>query len=262
MEGGRTSNYLPFLPFIAALWQFSLVATSYAVGIFLNKRLTYFPYPSDLGISQPEKGLFHAGLNIGGTLTFSVMLLRYIQINSLYPKQCRRTNIFSFFCGIMMVLGQLTVVTYTLDELMIAHFIAASFYFIFGTLYMLTQTLISRHLKQYHNNCIQICRMCCSIIGVLCPVAYTCGRFLAPVEESRYEIPQSAEWLLSLLLIVFIATFSWDFNRIRYRCYNMDLYPMNQNGIRGTNYIDYLRRQARTRRSSNGHVAIVKNSNF
>lgn len=247
-----SKNYLPFLPFFAGIFQFSLAASSYAIGVLFNKSLDYLPYPSDLAEEQPERGLLNVSLGFGGALTFSVILLRYIQINSLYPIRRKKLNMASLTCGIFMVLGQTLMSSFSRKEIDRLYYFSACLYSTFACCYMFSQTHLSRVLVAYHSPGIIKLRVCCSVLSSLCPVGYILARMFASEKQHHYRIPHGAEWLLTFLTIIFTCSFCWDFNRIKFRSYILDKAISNELGMRGTNYIDYLRNQARSRKISNG----------
>ena len=247
-------NYLASLPIINAIIQLLATVSSYVLAVLLDPKLKgrYLPYPSDLMVDQPQRGIFAIGLGISGALTFCMVVLRYIQIRSIYPRHCQKINEISLTFGTLMVLGQVSVPAYSVVELEIVHFIIACIFFAFACLYMATQTHISRKSTNHHHSCIATLRLVCSVIACICPFAYVSGRYLAPESEDRYFIPHAAEWVLVLALFTFLASFSWDFNRIKLRSYNLDHFSISS-ALPGTNYVDYLRSQQERQAKLRGH---------
>lgn len=216
------------LPLFSAILQFLTTLSSYVIGTQIKENVHYLPYPSDLGVEHPERGIFSVGLCVSTGLTFSVLLFRCMQVHSFYPRVCGSINVLSFVCGVGMIIGQSIVPAFSLDENKFVHYAGAVLYFISGWLYMVTQAHISRRYPYNHTQYVITLRVVFAIIGSVCPVTYIVARIFAPKERHRYFIPQVSEWLLAMLFLVFISTFAWDFSKARVRLNSYEISPRSR----------------------------------
>lgn len=223
------NNYFALLPFFASFFQIVLIVASYIVGRVCNDSINAMPYPSDLGVSFPERGLFELSLSIGSTLAFSVVLLRFIQglssVADAYSR--RRLNQAAFFFGSLMVLGQMIVAVFPdVEGLRRKHFIGACMFFLSAMIYMLLQTIYSR-LVYAHSKCLVRVRLLCCVLSFGSTIAYIFGRLYAPKEKNRYHIPQVSEWIGGFSINLFIFTFCSDFYDIDVVNQDLVMSPLN-----------------------------------
>lgn len=213
------ADFLPLLQLAAASVLFLAAVLSYGVGFNSDKSFVgvAIPYPSDLLVSQPERGIFAFGLSVGACLLMAIVLLRYIQVQTCVMAKCKKLNFWSFLAAIGMVFGQASVSAFSVEELAYAHFPIACLYFAGCCFYMATQTHITRVITELHPRCLFKLRAALTILGALCPCAYAFGRLLASEAKHRYYIPQLAEWTLALIILVFMATYAVDFRNIRFQ---------------------------------------------
>ena len=246
----RTKNFFPLLPFVASSIKLFLLITSYLSGIFYNKTLHYLPHPSELTVSEPERGIFGMALTLGSMLTFCVCTLRYVQINNVYPRKYRTLNMISLSLGVLMVTATMASIVYPVDGTWsVVHLPAICVFYISAALYMTTQTHISQNTEPFYNKCVCGVRIACSVLSMCIPIVYTLSRLLITTDRRWYGIPAACEWFMHLLLIVYIYTFCADFNKVKIRSYIYDETISQTGSFRnGTNYVDYLRSQARARR--------------
>jgi len=263
----RTKNFFPLLPFVASSIKLFLFITSYLSGIFYNKTLHYLPHPSELTVSEPECGIFGMALTLGSMLTFCVCILRYVQINNVYPRKYRKLNIFSLSIGVLMVTATMVSVVYPVDgEWSEVHLPVTCVFYVSAAFYMTTQTHISKNTEPFYNKCVCGVRITCSTLSMCTPIVYTLSRLLIATDKRWYGIPAACEWFMHLLLIVFIYTFCADFNKVKIRSYIYDENVSQTGSFRnGTNYVDCLRSQARARRKMSegqSHIKYHINSIF
>lgn len=246
-------SYFSLLPFMASSLQMCFLLASYLVGIFYSGNIDhYVPFPSDLTCSYHEKGLFGIGMILGSMLGFSVVLLRYVQINGIYPRHCGSLNIFSFTIGVTMCCGQMLMVVYpNIKEVDFIHFIAARVYFLSACFYMFTQAQLTRELRHSHTTCVLVLRISCCVLATIGLIAYVVGRIATSESEKWYRIPHASEWLVIACTFVYMSTYCSDFNTVKFRSHKItDGIPYRNDNTRGTNYIDYLRNQSRSRKIS------------
>ena len=261
MHEGQSESYFSYIPFITFILQSTFLAVSYVLIIILKHPGNYILSPSELGINQPERGLYTIALTLGSVLTFTVLLLRYVQLNSLYPRKNKKLNFASFMCGVVMICAQLTAASFSQDYEKISHYSAGGIYFTFGCIYMITQTHLTRVLPTHHIRCIFYIRLVCTFIGLLCPIAFAITFLLPKVEESGYKIQKLTQWILLFFLQVFICSFSWDFNRIKFHSYSLDKRFSLSGSMQGvTNHTDYPRNQSRRNRVSSTNSIHYRNS--
>lgn len=218
-----STRCLPVLPIAAVFFLLGSMLGSYLFALLHKESIDYIPYPRDLATSQPERGIISAGLSVGGSITFSVILLRFAQVHTFYPRICFVSNICSFASGALLLVGLYIVPAFPYDLYPEIHCSGALSHFGFMVLFMATQTWISYKHPFNHTKCVARVRLAISVLSIVFPVTYVCGRLFAPEDQQRYYIPQASEWLLSLLFLVFLCTFAWDFSRINLRvnCYEV-----------------------------------------
>lgn len=242
---------------MASSLQMCFLVASYLVGVFYTQNVTtYFPFPSDLGVTYHEKGLFEIGMLIGSTMGFSIVLLRYIQINGIYPRYYRGLNMLSMTIGIVMCCSQMLMIVYpNVKDVEVIHFIVSRVYYLAACFYMFTQTQLTRGLRHFHTKCVTVLRIICCVLVVIGPIAYVLGRHLAPKSENWYRIPHGSEWLVIICTIVYVFTYCSDFDKVKFRSYSIsDGVSYRNDSVQGTNYIDYLRNHKRTRKISDSHL--------
>lgn len=245
----RNCNYFPLIPFIASSIRIFLFVASYLMAIFHNKTLSFVPHPSELTRREPEAGMMRLSLTLSSMLLFSVVLLRYIQVNNVYPRKYRTLNILSLLIGTSALTATLTSVVYpVIGTYSFVHFPADCIFYISTGLYMTSQTHISYNMEAFYNRCIVGLRVACSVLGLCDPIVYTLTKLLIPVSNNWHHLTSAGcEWFMHFLFIVYIFTFCSDFNKVKFRSYSIANVTNHAGSIR-SNYVDYLRSQARARR--------------
>ena len=149
-------------------------------------------------------------------IAFSVVLLRFTQVNNFYPRCFDCVNAVGPFFGVSMVISGCTVTAYSTIEHLVVHYFGAASYFACGIVYMSVNTYISKGQSYNHIPCIGNLRIALTIISIICPLAYFFGRLFLPLSSDRYFVPHISEWVLALCLWVYICSFAWDFYRIHF----------------------------------------------
>ena len=243
-------NYFPLIPFMGSSIRLFLCIASYLVTIFHKKTVSFVPYPSDLTKQEPTAGIMNLSLTLSSMLMFSVVLLRYIQINNVYPRRYRTLNMISLLIGIVGLIATMASVVYPIpDTYDFVHFPAACVSYISSSLYMTTQSHISYNMDAFYNRCIVGVRIACSILALCDPIAYTMAKLLLSADNDWHHIVSAGcEWFMHLLFIIYIFTFCADFNQVKFRAYVVGDISNQTGSFRSSNYVDYLRSQARARR--------------
>ena len=216
---------LSLLPVSAAFVLLAASVSSYLLGLLHKGTVEYVPYPSDLGLQQPELGIFSTGVAFSGSITFAVILLRFIQVNTFYPMVCYKANYISFLSGMLMLIGLYMVPAFPYDKHAFLHYIGAGIFFFFMILWMITQARITHKHPYNHTKCLAHFRIILCVFACATPVTFVCGRLLAPKEERYYYIPQGCEWFQCLLYLIYMCTFAWDFGRIHLRLNSYEVCP-------------------------------------
>ena len=120
------------------------------------------PYPSDLLESQPQRGLFTIGISLHSMFAFSVVLLRFTQVNyynyynshNFFPRCYDCVNAVGLFFGVSMVISGCTVTAYSTIEHLVVHYFGAASYFACGIVCMSVNTYISKRQLYNHIPCI------------------------------------------------------------------------------------------------------------
>lgn len=219
-----------------------------------NPLLTKLPIWQHDPVYQPEKGLFILMLCLGALLNFPVMLLRYIHINSIYPKKYKKTNMASFTCGIVMLLQRLSIPAFSMTYSQIEYEASTAVYTVFSFIFIVTQTQMSRKLHLNHGRHLITFRLVMTVSSFVCILAYVTGRAMKYAIDNKLSvvITRAAELAFDISVIIYISSFYFDFKRVRFRSYNSDKISavgvMKEANVNKTfNYVDYLRNQARSR---------------
>lgn len=218
-----SAKCLPILPVAAVFFLLGGVLSSYLLALLHKETIGYLPYPRDLSNTQPERGIISTGLSFGGSITFVVILVRFAQVNTFYPKLSIASNVISLASGILMLTGLYIIPAFPYDAYPIVHCAGAGAHFGFMLLFMITQTRITYKHPFNHTKCIARIRLVITVFAMVCPVTYACGRVFAPEDQHRYYIPQGSEWMLTLFFMIFLCSFAWDFSRmhLRVNCYEV-----------------------------------------
>lgn len=221
-EETRDRHLLPALPLLAGLVPFTTAAVCYLVRVLLNDNLVdgFVVTPFELIDKQPERGIFAIGLAAGGTLSCAVVMLRYVQIKSSYPLLCARANLASLVIGVVTSLAQASLAAFTPSENLLAHRTLACIYVTSACAWMITQAHVSRVAAAYHSLCAKVMRIGCATLCCACPVAYALGHVFGGAHRRHYFVPMTAEWTVMLLSWLFIGSFVWDFNAVRFKAIN------------------------------------------
>ena len=216
---------LSLLPVSAAFILLASALSAYLIGFLHKGTLDYLPFPSDIALQQPEDGIFSVGIAFSGSVTFAVILLRFIQVNTFYPMVCYRSNHISFVTGMLMLIGLFMLPAFPHTTHKYLHYTGAGIFFLFMIIFMVTQTRITHKHPYNHTKCLARFRILLCVLACASPVAFVCGRLLAPEQKSWYFIPHGAQWFQCLVYLVFMCTFAWDFSRIHLRLNSYEVCP-------------------------------------
>ena len=114
-------------------------------------------------------------------IAFSVVLLRFTQVNNFYPRCFDCVNAVGLFFGVSMVISGCTVTAYSTIEHLVVHYFGAASYFACGIVYMSVNTYISKGQSYNHIPCIGNLRIALTIISIICPLACFFGRLFLPL---------------------------------------------------------------------------------
>jgi len=219
-----SSRCLPLLPLSARFFLLTAIISSYLLGVLYKGNDLYVPYPSQLAFGQPEQGVYTVCVALSGSVTFAVVLLRFLQVNAFYPMVCFKSNVISFIAGIIMLIGLYLVPSFSHAEQPYIHYVSTAIYFISMLVFMVTQTRITMKHPYNHTKCLGRFRVVLSALACCCPIVYLCGKCFT-LEVNRYYIPQGSECFICLFFLIFVGTFSWDFGRIHLRLNSYEVCP-------------------------------------
>lgn len=217
----QRGNIYPLFPLLNFIFPVTFLAVSYVLGVTGDHDISRLPYPSDLGERQPERGLFSLSLSIGVATLAPCIVFRFIQINDIGYNSQKESNTYAFVCGMVKMVGQCFVFSYSQVESPTAHFTGATLYFVFGIIYIILQTQLSRKLPQHHPKWLVYMRGSFAIFAGVTFIVFFFGRILAPESESRYYIPQTCEWIIGGIFSLFVLSFSYDFHGLSCASKNM-----------------------------------------
>jgi len=263
----ESRNYYPLLPITSTITQIFLMVASYVISARQshstwqpadNKPPFYCPGQPYDQPCQPQKGLYLLALSLGAMLNFSVILLRYIQLNSIHPRKCRKTNIVSFIFGILMLFERLSVAAF-FDGYTAHRFeIGNAVYVLLSFAFVVLQTHISKNAVACHPGDVVKFRVAWSAVILVCLLAHGAGRATKVVFGGRAGfLCDVSEILYHLCIVLYIGTFYWDFRSVRFRSFIVNRrsrYEVSSGKgdkivSRHFNYIDYLRGQGVTQSS-------------
>ena len=141
-----------FAPVLAVLLPVFGGAASYAIAIMLydeTKHNARVLYPSDLFVSQPQRGIMSVAVGIGACLCSLTVFVRYIQLQSM--TFCSRTNFISFTFGIAASFGQTSISAFSWEESLAVHFFIACCFFGSACMYLITQAYLTYRCGRFGN---------------------------------------------------------------------------------------------------------------
>jgi len=234
-------------PIILMLLMVVTLALTYIWAIFRQDVDSYFPYISDAASKRPESCLFGQLLNYGAFLGVIIIYLRYRLVKELNRGSdlvLNRLNLAALIFGCMSAFGMTIVANFQITAVFYVHLIGAFTCFGAGLIYSILQTAASYRMCPLYNG-ITVCRMRL-FISVLALVAFlttiiTGSLALAArhwhnlndnddpdrIMNELYRIKKTdpgyylhicsavCEWFLSFSFMVFLMTYSKDFEKIR-----------------------------------------------
>uniref|UniRef100_A0A7M5XL27 CWH43-like N-terminal domain-containing protein n=1 Tax=Clytia hemisphaerica TaxID=252671 RepID=A0A7M5XL27_9CNID len=265
-------NLFPLLPFMASTTRLFFFITSYIVAAFHNAEIEAIPYPVNLTKSEPESGLYQLGLLLSTMLTFCVVIMRYIQINNIYPRNLKGFNIMALIMAIIVLMSSMVSAAYPLTSSYgAACYPAICISYLFTVFYMTFQSYISFHTDAFYNGSVCYIRIGCTILSLCVPIISVFSRVgLTNTSPAYHQLTAACEWVFNLLIVVYFYSFCYDFNLTKIRSYVVDdMIRKSADSFRaGNNYVDYLRSHhttSRTRRhlsDSGSHMGYHINTEF
>jgi len=233
-------------PILLMLMMVVTLALTYILAVIRQDVDPYFPYISDAASKKPESCVFSQLLNIGAFLGIIIVYLRYRlvkELNRASDLSLDRLNIVALIVGCISSGGMSVVGNFQITAVFIVHLIGAFTCFGTGLIYCILQTAASYRMYPLYNGA-SICRirLLVSVIGLAAFLTtvitgsfavaahHRLGEFwhreevgmvqdlLIQKDEPGYFLHISSavsEWVLALSFLVFLLTFSKDFEKLR-----------------------------------------------
>ncbi|PAV75476.1 hypothetical protein WR25_16229 [Diploscapter pachys] len=232
------------LPVIFAIVFFFNLGCTYLMAVFHDDVEPVFPYISASGDHRPESCFFSLLLNITSCLSMLVIYIRYQLIESLIrdsDQQISNLNFVSLILGLLGGFGMMVVANFQETAVIMVHLIAACICFGSGCLYMIVQSYITiKMYPLYTNKRIGYIRTAITAVSTISFItAITFGKLAANKYHEYYpDLPTPRpwnrrmwmpgynlhvisaifEWIMAISHILFVLSYSRDFEKIRVEC--------------------------------------------
>ncbi|KAM8913733.1 DNA damage-regulated autophagy modulator protein 2b [Spinachia spinachia] len=230
---------LCFLPAALVVWTAASFVFAYITAVVLRHVDPLVPYISDTGTTAPERCVFGIMLDVSAFLGMATVYVRYKQVEALTGEaepRLTRMNRFGLLLGLVSSFGMAVVANFQKTTLFSMHLVGAVLTFGVGALYILVQTLLSRHMQpRVHSRTTYLVRLGVglwtlgSIVSMFVSsvIMYSSLRGVdvprklhwIPGETgyTAHMISTVSEWSLAFSFISFFLTYIRDFQKINLR---------------------------------------------
>ncbi|XP_025829392.1 DNA damage-regulated autophagy modulator protein 2-like [Agrilus planipennis] len=238
-------HYWPIFIFI---WFVKTFAITFAISLYLGHIYWFFPFISDTGALTPESCIFAQLVNIGATFLSVAVYVRYREVESAINcgliNASAGINTASLWLGWISCLGLSVVANFqqNAEYVRLLHFVGALGSFAVAAVYFILQSIISRHYLAPNPNVttgnFKLGRktfyfrvvlsvlflpvyFICTVCGVLAITQFTGDSVIYwTPDDGGFELRLAAvfaEWILVLMELLYIATFTKEFKYMRFR---------------------------------------------
>uniref|UniRef100_A0AC35U2G0 DNA damage-regulated autophagy modulator protein 2 n=1 Tax=Rhabditophanes sp. KR3021 TaxID=114890 RepID=A0AC35U2G0_9BILA len=235
--GNLGAGHLPI--FFGILFTINLGFT-YCMAVYNGDTDPLLPYISSVGDARPESCIFSLFMNICGALCILIIYLRYMlvaQLNREHDMWLKSVNRISFSFGLVAGVAMLIVGNFQETADWTVHIFAAVLCFTSATIYMCVDAFITKYMHPtYNNKRIANYRMLIASISVISLLSAIILGFAASRRfhdtypdrdiprpwNNKYFTPGYTlhcwsamfEWVLAVLIMIYIISFSRDFETI------------------------------------------------
>ncbi|GAB1608191.1 DNA damage-regulated autophagy modulator protein 1-like [Argonauta hians] len=234
----RASGMLWILPLATAIWILASFIITYTIAVVSKDVDLFLPYISYTAIKEPQKSVFSQFVNIGAILLGLTACVRFLQVKACYiditPCE-RRLNRAGLVLGLLSALGLSMVANFQAKLLKFPHYLGAFMAFAIGTVYCWVQSFLTRRATSL---CIYRTRFGTSItisavlfIFVSTMIFYKTNKFPGSkysIHKGVYLTSTCSEWLLAIMVLVFVLTFMHDFRSMKFQPPNLYIRPTNR----------------------------------
>ncbi|XP_031332635.1 DNA damage-regulated autophagy modulator protein 2-like [Photinus pyralis] len=236
-------------PSLMCLWFLFTLIITYSISVGKKHAYKIFPYVSDTGTYSPESCIFSQLINLGTLIMLLNMYLRYRQVelvSELHDTDCSKLNRTSMWLASIGCLGMSIVANFQKMNMRGIHFFGAVLVLGGGVLYTIYQARISyafRNLETKPNSCgiarntviarIVISATCVILFFILIGFGYASEKdfegdliWWTP-DDSGYVphvIATISEWIIILLISLFILSYTKEFKEIKFTGIGFALY--------------------------------------
>lgn len=209
----------------------------YIIAVSLGHVTPGFPYISDDGTQKPESNIFSQMLNMTAFLVGLTVFVRYKQVEQYYrdhlsPESAKilRWNLHSLYLGWAAAFGLSLVANFRENEVFAVHVLGAMLCFGAGISFTWLQTLLSFRMHPLVNTLrmarlrlamctiMSVCFLVSSILGPISFSYFTGDNFYKWTSKDGGWVPHvissSCEWVMAVMLNIFILTFTREFHKI------------------------------------------------
>ncbi|KAM3727059.1 DNA damage-regulated autophagy modulator protein [Dirofilaria immitis] len=229
------------LPIFFAIFFTLMLSASYVLAVWHGDIDPVFPYISYSGDHRPESCIFSMMLNLCSFLIMLIIYLRYslvVELNRDSDHLLKRLNIFAFVIGMVGGVGMFVVANFQETAVITVHLTGAFLCFGCGCFYMLLQFCLTIYMYPlYNNRRIGFIRGAIALSATLFFVTVISFGVAASIEFHKHfpDLPTPrpwsrkinqpgynlhcisaiAEWCLAVCNVLFILSFSRDFEKLR-----------------------------------------------
>jgi len=231
-------------PVVLVFMMVVTLTSTYILAVYRGDVDAYFPYISDAGSKRPESCVFGLLLNMAAFLGIIIMYIRYRlvkELNRASDVALDRLNLAAFLVGCASSSGMAIVANFQISAVFIFHLIGAFVCFGAGLIYSILHTAATYRMYPLYNG-ITICRVRLLITLVALAAFFMTvitgslafslhhrnitlssyeamsDLFSIDKNEPGYWLHISSavgEWVLAAALLVFLMTYSKDFEKLR-----------------------------------------------
>jgi len=228
------------IPVMFAIIFTAMLGITYCFAVWHGDVDPLFPYISNSGDNRPESCIFSMLLNLCALISATTVYLRYslvVELNRSSDLTLKTVNRVVLYFGLVGALGMFVVANFQEGAVVWIHITAAIICFGSGCLFMLGQGWISHRMHPlFAGKRIAHIRTIIAVIGSICfVVSLGFGKYAGMVFHSVYPdlpvprpwrhsdlpgftyhcISAAAEWTLAILHMVYLLSFSREFEKIR-----------------------------------------------
>ncbi|CAI9740690.1 Hypothetical predicted protein [Octopus vulgaris] len=223
----RKKSMLRILPILTAAEIFASFLITYIIGVIKKDVDVFLPYISYTSVDEPQKSVFSQSLNIGALLLGFNAYIRFLQVKACYenlsPNE-NRLNKAGLVLGLISAFGLSMVGNFHARYAKVPHYFGAFLAFAIGSAYCWVQNFLT---GKDTSVCIKRVRFVVSVLVsillvtfIITVIYYKRNKYQGSkytVHKGVYLTSTCSEWLLALMILIYVGTFFHDFRHVQFK---------------------------------------------